>query len=249
MSGNTFGAELWTDFKCDAHMWPLQIPLSRCHSCGGFYWAEEAEKLGHLDENAPKEWKNLPRPCNISLADLYDALREGVFRDREEEVELRMFAWWYGNDPYRPKNYWVRIILLFVAVFLVVGAVLLWEPIGSILLAFLAALLFSEICCELPQAFKMVLLGKKRAQRSILNRQLADNSFQQNLQALYSLLDPDDPEQRLRKAEAARELGFFSETNSLLEHALAEEGQRRAADIIRDLASREDRLVRLLWRM
>ncbi len=54
---------------------------------------------------------------------------------------------------------------------------------------------------------------------------------EENLQELYKLLQPEDPESRLMKAEAARQLGRFEECLSLLEHPFPDQFQEAAGQI------------------
>lgn len=55
-----------------------------------------------------------------------------------------------------------------------------------------------------------------------------------NLRRLFDLLDEDEPEERVMKAEAARELGDFQEALRLLDHV--PEQVRPAAEVVRALA-------------
>jgi len=66
-----------------------------------------------------------------------------------------------------------------------------------------------------------------------------------NLRRLYDLLDPDDPEELIRKAEAARELGEFSIAAALLARQLPARYET-AAGQIRKLIEQADLLVRVL---
>ncbi len=66
-----------------------------------------------------------------------------------------------------------------------------------------------------------------------------------NLRSLFDLLDPAEPEARLFKAEAARELGEFAAAATLLASELPARYQTSAARI-RELAQKGDHLVRVL---
>lgn len=58
-------------------------------------------------EAFPPEWLELPELGELAEEELLAALAEGVARGREEERELRLRAWWAGNDPYRnPETPW-----------------------------------------------------------------------------------------------------------------------------------------------
>ncbi len=62
------------------------------------------------------------------------------------------------------------------------------------------------------------------------------------MKALSRLLATEDPEQRIMKAELARELGLFDETERLLDFPF-EEDHMPTVRLIRDLALEQDRSV------
>lgn len=70
-------------------------------------------------------------------------------------------------------------------------------------------------------------------------------AYHENAQALIRLTDPDNPNQRLMAAEAARNIGDFDQSLSLLEKAFPESHAKAAAQI-RELATQRDRIVRQL---
>jgi hypothetical protein len=63
-----------------------------------------------------------------------------------------------------------------------------------------------------------------------------------NLEALDALLDEADPDQRIVKAEIARELGNFDECMLLLSYQF--EGYERAVGFIKELAEEKVRAVK-----
>lgn len=101
---------------------PLELPLHRAHLEGfevflGKYRAAGAtvtvEELPPPEveplpgEVFPPEWRELPNVEELPEEELLAALAEGVAQGREEERELRLRAWWAGNDPYRePERPW-----------------------------------------------------------------------------------------------------------------------------------------------
>ena len=101
---------------------PLELPLHRAHLEGfevflGKYRAAGAtvtvEELPPPEveplpgEAFPPEWHELPNVEGLAEEELLAALAEGVAQGREEERELRLRAWWAGNDPYRePERPW-----------------------------------------------------------------------------------------------------------------------------------------------
>jgi hypothetical protein len=45
ISGNTFGAKVWTDGKQIAPMLPRPPAVVKCHYCGECYWLADAKKI------------------------------------------------------------------------------------------------------------------------------------------------------------------------------------------------------------
>ena len=76
--------------------------------------------------------------------------------------------------------------------------------------------------------------GKARAKLSARERE--------NLDALSQLLDKNEPEERVMKAEIMREMGRFDEAVSLLSGSI-DQGLALAAGVIRNLALKKDSSV------
>ncbi len=55
----------------------------------------------------PAEWSSAPRVEAPDEAGFLEALAEGLAQARDEELELRLHAWWSGNAPYRRGTSWV----------------------------------------------------------------------------------------------------------------------------------------------
>jgi hypothetical protein len=121
LSGNTFGARLWTDGKQEAPMLPQPPAVVKCRHCGGCYWLADAERVGELDVwgadplapdeawplsedhplAVPESWRTAQYVEEPEEAEYYAALRSGLAQDRQQERALRIFAWWRSNDPSR----------------------------------------------------------------------------------------------------------------------------------------------------
>lgn len=176
LSGNTVGAVYWTDGKCEAPMLPDLPAVTRCRSCGGFYWLAEARVEGTLEPHsgsAPEAWRRAPVVEHPTVPDYPDALSSGVASDRERERYLRVRLWWAINDLIR-----------------------------------------HEAASEVPPAYR--------------------EAAEDNLRRLFDLLDDQEPEERVMKAEVARELADFQEAVRLLDR-LPEE-VRFAGEVVRALA-------------
>lgn len=71
-SGNTFGAEFWTDGKREAPMLPEQPWLVICPHCGSAVWIDDLEEIGRLEL-----WKDVQEnfdkaaPCKSPTVEEY----------------------------------------------------------------------------------------------------------------------------------------------------------------------------------
>lgn len=109
-SGNTIDAQTWTDGKMIAPMLPQLPALTKCRNCGHFFWLSEAEVIGEIPlwgpelEKIPETWMNAERVRDLTETEFLEALKVGAARNRDQELYLRMGAWWAGNDPLRFIN-------------------------------------------------------------------------------------------------------------------------------------------------
>jgi hypothetical protein len=104
---------------------PAQPNMVRCHACGKVHWTVQAKEIGMIEpaatrENravkfadfssptpaeegvpAPEEWAAAPQMRRMDEAGYLEALEQGLASTIEQELELRIHAWWRGNDPHR----------------------------------------------------------------------------------------------------------------------------------------------------
>jgi hypothetical protein len=102
LSGNTFGAQFWTDGKREAPMLP-DSPWLRCHPEGReFFWTDECEEVGEEDAwGKTSQYGDVPYAEDPELDDYRRALTSLPGLPREKEQYLRMRYWWAANDPVR----------------------------------------------------------------------------------------------------------------------------------------------------
>ena len=100
-SGNTFGAELWSDGKQIARMLPEFPWLVRCKKCRKFFHAEEKLAIKRLQYGDPdyKELDNYEFFEFPSFSDYIDAL--GI---EEDELYLRFMIFRSFNDYIRDNK-------------------------------------------------------------------------------------------------------------------------------------------------
>lgn len=109
VSGNTFGATIWSDGKQDAPMLPDSPSLVVCPHCESLEWIDELEKVGEfgwgeevVEYPGSKPFKELKFKHYLSLLN-----KDGV--DPEQLHYIRIRAWWSGNDFRRNES---RTILM-----------------------------------------------------------------------------------------------------------------------------------------
>lgn len=107
MSGNTFGARVWTDGKQVAPMLPRRPAVVKCLCCAECYWLADAREVGTVqawgDEGRQVDpaWRAAPVVQEPSEKEYYHALQKGLAADSQQERTLRVLAWWRRNDKFR----------------------------------------------------------------------------------------------------------------------------------------------------
>jgi hypothetical protein len=111
MSGNTFGARLWTDGKQVAPMLPSPPAVAKCRHCGRCYWLADAEEVGTIGPwgrgsgHVDPAWVAAASVVEPTEEEYYVALEAGLAKDRRRERDLRVLAWWRGNDAFRDASH------------------------------------------------------------------------------------------------------------------------------------------------
>ena len=101
MSGNTFGARMWTDGKMEAPMLPDYPLLVKCPDCGTLFWIEEAKELDQREYYEVNEkWSNAKEPITPTGTDYLQPIIAGKL-SAENDLYLRRYYWWSINDAYR----------------------------------------------------------------------------------------------------------------------------------------------------
>ena len=107
LSGNTFGAWVWTDGKVIAPMLPRPPAVVRCVHCGECYWRAAAEPVGTIDWNdCDRQQIDPARTPTRAVVEpteeeYYQAIEKGLATDLKQEKSLRILAWWRRNDAFR----------------------------------------------------------------------------------------------------------------------------------------------------
>ncbi len=101
MSGNTFGARLWTDGKMDAPMLPRTPSLVKCPHCRSIIWLGEQSIVAEIEaRNSADIAHGAKGYWTLSAADYFKFIAENEL-DQTDERNVRIYAWWVANDKRR----------------------------------------------------------------------------------------------------------------------------------------------------
>lgn len=105
LSGNTFGATLYSDGKMIAPMLPEFPNLTKCEKCDTILWLSDMKAI---DTNAIRDTENVLPQKNadrVKFLGVHDLSRflewDTVKNDKEREKTVRQRIWWTFNDRVR----------------------------------------------------------------------------------------------------------------------------------------------------
>lgn len=106
MSGNTFGAEFFSDGRYFARMMPEFPRITKCIGCTTMFWLDKTNEIGSYNwgEEINKEWEEAFNVDFLTLNDYFLALEFHLPRTIEEEIYIRKRIWWGMNDRIRFKE-------------------------------------------------------------------------------------------------------------------------------------------------
>lgn len=92
LSGNTFGADNWSDTRQIAPMLPTASPVQRCPHCGHYYLIDKVETYKGDNSSSEEGWLTFPEAI--------DALRESRSWNlsNEERFGMLLITIWAFND-------------------------------------------------------------------------------------------------------------------------------------------------------
>lgn len=103
LSGNTFDAQIFSDGKRIAPMFPEFPDLTKCKRCDTILW------LSKLDNIEPYQWEvensskcdNSDEAEFLGIEDYFKVLNNGLAENMQEELFIRQRIWWAYNDRKR----------------------------------------------------------------------------------------------------------------------------------------------------
>ncbi len=94
MSGNTFGATVYSHGRMDAPMLPEFPAFSQCPSCGAFFWVEDLDSEGEsfFDDD------RYPGIKKLTAAETAKFLESGLVDEPQREIFVRIKLWHAFDD-------------------------------------------------------------------------------------------------------------------------------------------------------
>ncbi|HEY9159457.1 MAG TPA: hypothetical protein VIS94_00020 [Desulfomonilia bacterium] len=105
LSGNTFGATIWSDGKQDAPMLPERHWLVKCPDCAKMLWIDELEKIGEVIPYNRKENGFNSKPYQVPEFQEMISFLRSENPNKKKESYLRTKIWWAGNDKRRGAEF------------------------------------------------------------------------------------------------------------------------------------------------
>lgn len=227
LSGNTFGARFWTDGKVEAPMLPTHPPVAPCRACGRMFWWRDT-----VIATSSNDWIG----AWLLLGMIGGSFMPLALGASQNWCLLGGFAGGLSIGLARDLRWrWRGIRAPSRAQFLEAIA----EGLGSTREREVTLRLHAWWAANDPSRPAMAAQESAPVHRDAPRLSGADAA---NLLRLHELLDPATPEQRLLKAEAARELGDFEGASALLAGELPDE-QAQVAARIRELVGMRNSTV------
>lgn len=108
MSGNTFGAERYSDGKMIAPMLPEYPEITKCSKCNTIFWLDKAQKVGEILWNERseifEEWGNSEAAKFLTTHDYFKALEGKVYDAKDTLMAEKHFRKAYNLDPENINN-------------------------------------------------------------------------------------------------------------------------------------------------
>jgi hypothetical protein len=88
-------------------MLPQPPAVAKCRHGSHCFLLGDAEEIGQVSQSdagsvaSPAEWRSADYVQEPTEDEYYEALRSGLATDRQQERNLRIWAWWRGNDAFR----------------------------------------------------------------------------------------------------------------------------------------------------
>lgn len=103
MSGNTFGAKIFSDGKRIAPMLPEFPNLTKCKKCNTIFWLSKLKEIGTYEwgDHKNSKWQNVDKSEFLEIDDYFKAVETSIAENKNEELFIRQRIWWTYNDRIR----------------------------------------------------------------------------------------------------------------------------------------------------
>lgn len=187
-SGSTIGGRRWTDGKCEFPYLPESVPITRCKRCRNFFWLKDAAEVGEAKVNT------LAISMVVFIVVVLSVI--GVLHMHWLFLCLAVVTFW---SLFRK---WKSVRILSEPELLRAIRKKSWKNREEELI--LRRLAWWK-------ANDRVRYKKRKSESTYETTSLLHSEAMENLKTFFRLLDPSLPNERLLKAEIARELGEFEE--------------------------------------
>jgi hypothetical protein len=103
LSGNTFGATLFSDVKRIAPMLPEFTNITKCKKCDTIFWLNDKNKTGEENWSDMNKVK-FDKAYFLSIDDYIKAIDSKIYENIDDEKYLRIRLWWSFNDRIRNND-------------------------------------------------------------------------------------------------------------------------------------------------
>ncbi len=213
---------IWTDgLLTDSIIIDFHDNFFACCECGNYLWIPKCNNVCVKSESVDynKKYRVMKLLKDPSEEDYLNAVNLGIFENRVEEMYLRIRAWQASNNPFRAEIIFYNFSLR--------GTQLFIENSSS------DKDTFDDIKSVLEEHTQDLDVENLEEKRIIHSR---TQSAINNMEIIIQKLMDDDQYERMLKAEALRELGYFDDSISLLQTSFNNRDQQYYAELIRELS-------------
>jgi hypothetical protein len=106
ISGNSLGARTFSDGKTIAPMLPEFPNITKCSKCKTIFWLKRAKKIAELNFSDPLSLniKYDEDAKFLTTKEYIEALDKKIYKNKDEEMHIRLRLWWSFNDRVRGGN-------------------------------------------------------------------------------------------------------------------------------------------------
>ncbi len=99
-SSFSMGGFLYSDGQLIESMAPKSLTLTKCQKCNTYLWLNKLEDINTKKWQHPikPEWRKADFAKFLTIEENFDALKQGIAENKDEEKYIRKQIWWEYND-------------------------------------------------------------------------------------------------------------------------------------------------------